>query len=122
VNKHLLFSLDLSLAHNPLLSALTRPQPRTRPSSPRPAQLLLPLLTARHRTRNDSRRLQLLLDPRLLTLKGQVVTILDRDGLGHVVNFVDADETLGKLKHVVAQRDDNKLRVFRPLFDVSGYD
>lgn len=36
---------------------------------------------------------------------------VDSDTLGGVVSFVDADESISNLKHVVPQRDDDKLSV-----------
>lgn len=41
-----------------------------------------------------------------------------RDRLGGVVGFVDADQAISKLEHVVPEADDHKLRVFGPLLDV----
>lgn len=36
---------------------------------------------------------------------------VDSHTLGGVVSFVDADETIGNLKHVVPQRDDDELGI-----------
>lgn len=36
---------------------------------------------------------------------------VDSHALGGVVSFVDADETIGDLEHVVPQRDDDELSV-----------
>lgn len=36
---------------------------------------------------------------------------IDSHALGGVVSFVDADETISDLKHVVPQGDDNELSV-----------
>ena len=47
-----------------------------------------------------------------------IVLILDRDALGHVVDLVDADEAGGELEHVVAEGDDDELGVFGAFFDV----
>lgn len=38
---------------------------------------------------------------------------VDSHTLGGVVSFVDANETIGDLKHVVPQRDDDELSVLR---------
>lgn len=35
---------------------------------------------------------------------------VDRDALRAVVCLVDSDQSIGELKHVIPQRDDNKLR------------
>lgn len=51
-----------------------------------------------------------------------VVLVVDGDALGHVVDLVDADEAGRELKHVVAQRDDDELRVLGAFFDVVGHD
>lgn len=40
----------------------------------------------------------------------------------HVVDLVHANKTRRKLKHVVAQRDDNELSVLRALLDVARND
>jgi len=40
---------------------------------------------------------------------------VDSHALGCVVRFVDADETIGDLEHVVPQGDDDKLSVLRLL-------
>jgi len=45
-------------------------------------------------------------------------TRVDCDRLGGIVCLVDADQAVRQLKHVVAQADDNKLRVLGPLLDV----
>ena len=37
------------------------------------------------------------------------------------MSFVDADEAIGQLKHVVAQADDDELCVLRPLLDVVSH-
>ena len=39
-----------------------------------------------------------------------------------MADLVDADEAVGELKHVVAERDDDKLGVLGALLDVVGYD
>ena len=68
--------------------------------------------------------LLLLNRPSLLGLPAQreVIAVLDRDALGHVVDFVDADEPLGEFKHVVAQADDDELRVLGAFLDVARDD
>lgn len=47
-----------------------------------------------------------------------IVSVFDRDTLGHVVNLVNTDKTRGKLEHIVSQRNDNELCVLRPLLDI----
>lgn len=47
-----------------------------------------------------------------------VVSVLDRDTLRHVVDLVNTDKTRGKLEHVVSQRNDDELCVLRPLLDI----
>lgn len=51
-------------------------------------------------------------------LSGDGIVLSEHDGLGvdshalgGVVSFVDADETIGDLKHVVPQGDDDELSV-----------
>lgn len=56
-----------------------------------------------------------------LPTHGKIVTILDRDTLGHVVDLVDAHQPLGEFKHVVSQGNDDKLRVLGALLDVAGH-
>lgn len=51
-----------------------------------------------------------------------IIAVLDRHALGHVVDLVHADEAGGELKHVVAQGDDDELGVLGALFDVVGHD
>lgn len=43
---------------------------------------------------------------------------VDGHGLGRIVGLVDAYEAVGQLEHVVAQADDDKLRVLGALLDV----
>lgn len=38
---------------------------------------------------------------------------VDPNALGGVVSFVDADETISDVKHVVPQRDDDELSILR---------
>ena len=40
----------------------------------------------------------------------------------HVVDFIHAHEPGSKLKHVVAQRDNDELSVFGALLDITGND
>ena len=47
-----------------------------------------------------------------------IIAVLDRDALGHVVDLVHADQAGGQLKHVVAEGDDDELGVFGAFFDV----
>lgn len=51
-----------------------------------------------------------------------VVPVLDRDALRLVVHLVHAHEPRRELKHVVAQRDDDELRVLGALLDIVGHD
>lgn len=62
---------------------------------------------------------------RLLRLRPpayDVVLVLDRHALGHVVDLVDADEAGGELEHVVPEGDDDELGVLGALLDVVGDD
>ena len=47
-----------------------------------------------------------------------IIAVLDRDALGHVVDLVHPDQARGQLKHVVAEGDDDELGVFGAFFDV----
>jgi hypothetical protein len=47
-----------------------------------------------------------------------IISVLDRHTLGHVVDLVNTDKTRGKLEHIVSQRNDNKLCILRPLLDI----
>lgn len=40
----------------------------------------------------------------------------------HVIDLVHADQSRGKLEHIVAQRDDDELGVLGAFFDVSSDD
>ena len=96
---------------NLLLDILLPP----RLSRPKPLLLLLLLLRG------------LLLAAALLALSlatppDNIIAVLNRHALGHVVDLVHAHEAGGKLKHVVAQGDDDKLGVLGALFDVVGHD
>lgn len=51
-----------------------------------------------------------------------VISILNRDALGHMIHLVHAHEPAGELKHVVAEGDDDELCVLGAFFDVGGYD
>lgn len=53
-------------------------------------------------------------------LPRDVILILNRHTLGHVVDLVNPNQPLCKLEHVIPQTDDNELCVLRALFDVSG--
>lgn len=45
---------------------------------------------------------------------------VDPHTLGRVVRFVDSNETICDLKHVVAQRDDDELSVLSLLLQTEG--
>ena len=47
---------------------------------------------------------------------------VDSDGLCRVVGLVDAHQSVGQLKHVVTQADDDELRVSRPVLDIVPHD
>lgn len=49
-----------------------------------------------------------------------VIPILNRDALGHMVDLVNTHQPRRQLKHVVAQRDDNELGIARALLDVGS--
>lgn len=51
----------------------------------------------------------------------EIVTILDRDTLGHVVDFVDTHQPFGEFEHIVSQTDDNELCVLGTFLDVARY-
>lgn len=51
-----------------------------------------------------------------------VVAVLDRDALGHVVDLVHADQPGRQLEHVVSEGDDDELGVLGALLDVVGDD
>jgi hypothetical protein len=57
----------------------------------------------------------------LLASPNNVVIVVDRDTLGHVVDLVHTNQSRGQLEHVVAQGDDDELRVLGPLLDIVGY-
>ena len=46
---------------------------------------------------------------------------VDGDTLGAVVRLVDADEAVSTLKHLIAKRDDDELRVLRSLLKNTKY-
>jgi len=48
--------------------------------------------------------------------------ILNRHTLGHVIDFVDAHEPGGQLKHVVSEGDDDELGVLGAFLDIACYD
>lgn len=52
----------------------------------------------------------------------EVISVLDGDTLGHMVDLVDAHEPLSEFEHVVAKRDDDELRVFGAFLDISCHD
>ncbi|GMR33950.1 hypothetical protein PMAYCL1PPCAC_04145, partial [Pristionchus mayeri] len=47
---------------------------------------------------------------------------VDDDVARAIVHLKDADESIGQLEHVVAQRDDDELRVLRTILDVVADD
>jgi hypothetical protein len=56
-----------------------------------------------------------------LSPQRQIIPILHRDALSHVVDFIDAHKPLGEFKHVVPQTDDDELGVFGAFFDIPCY-
>ena len=36
--------------------------------------------------------------------------------------FINSNQSLGKLKHIVSKRNDDELRILRPVFDIVGND
>ena len=48
----------------------------------------------------------------------EVVSILHRHALGHVIDLVYTDEPLSQLEHVVPQRNHDELCVLRTFFDI----
>lgn len=57
----------------------------------------------------------------LLAPPHDVVLVLDRDTLCHVVDLVHAHQPSSQLEHVVSKRNDNELRILRPLLNVVGH-
>lgn len=57
-----------------------------------------------------------------LPLLIEVVSILYCNTLGHMVDFVDADQPLSKLKHIVSQADDNELCILGSFLDITSND
>lgn len=51
-----------------------------------------------------------------------IIPILDRHRLGHVIDFVNTNQSGRELEHVISQRNDNELGVLSAFFDVGGYD
>lgn len=59
----------------------------------------------------------------MLTLwSHNVVLVLNRYTLGHMVDLVHSHKSRRELKHVVSERDDNELGVLGTLLDVVGND
>jgi hypothetical protein len=56
----------------------------------------------------------------LLALPHNVIPVLNRYTLRHVVDLVHAHQPRRQLEHVVPERDDDELGVLRPLLDVVG--
>jgi hypothetical protein len=52
----------------------------------------------------------------------QVIPILDRHALRHMIHLVNTDQTFRELEHVISEGDDDELCVFCSLFDVRCYD
>lgn len=57
-----------------------------------------------------------------LSLSGDVIPILNRYALRHVVHLIHAHESARQLKHVVPQGDNDKLCVLGALFNVRCHD
>ncbi len=96
---------------------------RTSPE-PSPATQLAAKPSLRKR-RSGHLHLYLLLLLLLLLLTASpdnVVSVLDRHALGHVVHLVHTHQPGRELKHVVAERDDDELGIFGPFLDVVGHD
>lgn len=51
-----------------------------------------------------------------------VIPILHSDTLGHMVDLVNPNQPLRKLKHIISQTDNDELCVFRAFFDISCHD
>ena len=58
----------------------------------------------------------------LLARPGNVIFVVDRDALGHVVDLVHTHQACSQLEHVVPERDDDELGVLGTLFDVVRHD
>lgn len=48
-----------------------------------------------------------------------VIPVLNRHTLGHVINLVHSDQSRSELKHVVTQRDDDELGILGSFLDVT---
>ena len=47
---------------------------------------------------------------------------IDRYGVRTIIGLVDPNETVRHLKHIIPQRNHDKLRILRPLLDVVRHD
>jgi hypothetical protein len=65
--------------------------------------------------------LLLLLDRLCLPSHCEIISILDCDTLGHMVDFVDTNQSFSEFEHVVPQTDDNKLCILGAFLDVARY-
>ena len=53
---------------------------------------------------------------------GKNKTGINRDTLGALVRLVDSNQSVRKLKHIVAQADDDELGILGSLLDIVGHD
>ena len=51
-----------------------------------------------------------------------VILVIHRDALCHMIDLVDSNQSLSKFEHVISQTNDDELCVFRPLFNVARND
>lgn len=65
--------------------------------------------------------LLLLLDRLCLPSHREIISILDCDTLGHMVDFVDTNQSFCEFEHVVPQADDNKLCILGAFLDVARH-
>jgi hypothetical protein len=56
--------------------------------------------------------------PSLAILTPNVILVLHRNALSHMIDLVDPYQPFRKLKHIISQTDDDELRILRPLLDV----
>ena len=56
--------------------------------------------------------------PSLADLTPNVIPVLHRNALSHMIDLIDPYQPFRKLKHVISQTDDDELRILRPLLNV----
>jgi hypothetical protein len=56
--------------------------------------------------------------PSLAILTPNVILVLHRNALSHMVDLVDPYQPFRKFKHIISQTDDDELRILGSLLDV----